>query len=324
MKLQQLRYLAAVAQSDLNITAAAAKLRATQPAVSKQLKLLEEELGFEIFVRAGRAITRITPAGERVIAHALRLLREARNIKGISDELRDYSRGSLAVGTTHTQARYALPEVVRQFRAKYPEVQFHLHQGTSEQIAAMAELDRVDLVITTGAHELFTTYVRLPWYHWRRRFVVPVGHPLAEIVSPSLEQLAAFPLIGDPGASGLEDAFAGAGHRANIVLSARDADVIKTYVRMGLGVGVIADVAIDSAADGDLIVLDTEGLLSSNTTWVGFPRHSLLRTFMYDFLGFMAPHLTRDLVGRAAVCESQEDVDALFAVGAPQRYRATG
>lgn len=321
MKLQQLRFLAAVAQNDLNITAAAAKLCTTQPAVSKQLKLLEQELGFNIFVRTGRTITKITAPGERVIAHALRLLREAQNIKGVSAEFRAEGRGNLSIGTTHTQARYALPPVIKQFRARYPEVQFHLHQGTSEQIAEMAELDRIDFAIATGSQHLFGRYVLLPWYHWHRRIIVPAGHPLAEVRQPTLEQLAAYPIVtyvfSFSGPSSLHEVFAAAGLRPNIALTARDSDVIKTYVRLGLGVGLLAEVALDPEADRDLVSVDASHLFAVHTTWVGFPRDGLLRHYMYDFLGLMAPHLTRKLIDQAAACASQREVDSLVAPVAP-------
>jgi LysR family cys regulon transcriptional activator len=317
MKLQQLRFLAAVAQNDLNITAAAARLHTTQPAVSKQLKLLEQELGFNIFVRSGRTITKITPPGERVIAHALRLLREAQNIKGVSEEFKDEGRGALSIGTTHTQARYVLPPVIRRFREQYPQVQFHLHQGTSEQIAEMAELDRIDFAIATGSQGLFHRYVLLPWYRWHRRIVVRADHPLARVARPTLEQLASYPIVtyvfSFSGPSSLHETFARAGLVPNIALTARDADVIKTYVRLGLGVGILAEVALDGQGDRDLVSISAAHLFPVHTTWVGFPRDGLLRQYMYDFLGLMAPHLTRRLVDRAAACKSPEDVDVLVA-----------
>ncbi len=193
MKLQQLRYLAAVVQSDLNITAAAAKLSATQSAISKQLKLLEDELGFDVFARSGRTLTRVTPPGERVIRHALKMLREAENIHGLSEDFKEDDRGSLSIGTTHTQARYVLPLIIQQFRLRYPNVQFHLHQGTSEQIAEMADVDRIDFAMATGSHELFSKYVLLPCYQWSRRIIVPAGHPLTQIERPTLQDVAGFP-----------------------------------------------------------------------------------------------------------------------------------
>lgn len=317
MKLQQLRFLVAVVQSDLSITAAAARLLATQPGVSKQLKALEQELGFDIFVRRGRALTGVTAAGQRVLEHALEVVREARNINDIGAELRHADGGSLSIGTMHTQARYVLPPMIQRFRSAYPRVEFHLHQGTCEEIAEMAAMDRISLAIATGSHELFHGHVRLPWYHWHRRVVVPVGHPLAAAASLTLEQLAEFPLVAYvfslSGPASLSDSFHRAGLHPNVALTARDADVIKTYVRLGLGVGIVAGVALDPVADADLVSIDASHLLPALTTWVGFSRGGLLRGYAYHFLQLLAPHLTRALVDRAAACGTQEEVDALFA-----------
>src|ERR1700736_6174607 len=179
MKLHQLRYLAAVAQNGLNITAAAQKLHTSQPGVSKQIKLLEDELGFQIFVRRGRNLTRIPPAGQQVIERALRILQEAQSIRHLSTELRDEGKGSLSIGTTHTQARYVLPDVIREFRARYPNVRLNLHQGTSEQIAEMVGNDRIDCAIATGSQQLFNDLTLLPCYHWHQTVVVQRNHPLA-------------------------------------------------------------------------------------------------------------------------------------------------
>jgi LysR family cys regulon transcriptional activator len=317
MKFQQLRYLAAVVQSDLNITAAAAKLRATQSAISKQLKLLEQELGFDIFARSGRMLTRVTPPGERVIRHALNMLREAQNIHGLSEDLREDDRGSLSIGTTHTQARYVLPQIIQKFRLRYPNVQFHLHQGTSEQIAEMAEVDGIDFAMATGSRELFGKYVLLPCYQWNRRIIVPVDHPLSQIERPSLLDLAAFPIVtyvfSFSGRSSLHQAFSAAGLTANVALTARDADVIKTYVRLGLGVGIVADVALDPKHDGGLVSIDAGHLFPVHTTWIGFARDRLLRGYMYDLIELIAPHLERELVDQAARCTLQSEVDSLFA-----------
>jgi LysR family cys regulon transcriptional activator len=317
MKLQQLRYLAAVVQSDLNITAAAVKLRATQSAISKQLKLLEEELGFDVFARSGRTLTRLTSPGERVIRHALKMLRETDNIAGLSEDLRAGDRGSLSIGTTHTQARYVLPPIIQKFRQRYPNVQFHLHQGTSEQIAAMADVDLIDFAVATGSHELFSKYVLLPCYQWTRRIIVPAGHPLTKLQRPSLQDVAAYPIVtyvfSFNGRSSLHRAFAQAGLTANVALTARDADVIKTYVRVGLGVGIVADVALDAQQDRGLVSIDASHLFPIHTTWIGFARDRLLRGYMYDLLGLIAPHLDRKTVDRAARCSDQSEIDALFA-----------
>jgi LysR family cys regulon transcriptional activator len=316
MKLQQLRYLAAVVQNGLNITAAAEKLHTSQPAVSKQIKLLEDELGFRIFVRSGRTLTKVTPAGQHVVDRAVRVLREVQNIKGISEEHKDEDRGTLSIGTTHTQARYVLPAVIQQFRARYPNVRLHLHQGTSEQIAEMAAHDRIDFAIATGSESLFGNMVLLPAYQWHRQIVVPLDHPLASIRKPTLKQVAAYPVVtyvfSFTGPSSLQQLFAKAGLTMNVALTARDSDVIKTYVRLGLGVGIVADVAVDAREDRDLVAIDASHLLPTHTTWIGFSRGGLLRRYMYDFLQLFAPHLSRRLVDRTMAASSQEQIAALF------------
>ncbi len=316
MKLQQLRYLAAVVQSGLNITAAAEKLHTSQPAVSKQIKLLEDELGFRIFVRSGRTLTKVTPAGQHVVDRAVRVLREVQNIKGISDEHREEDRGTLSIGTTHTQARYVLPAVIQQFRSRYPNVKLNLHQGTSEQIAAMAALDRIDFAIATGSDNLFSSLVLLPAYQWHRHVVVPLDHPLASVKKPTLKQIAAYPIVtyvfSFTGPSSLQQLFSKAGLPLNVALTARDADVIKTYVRLGLGVGIVADVAVDAREDRDLVAIDASHLFPIHTTWIGFSRGGLLRRYMYDFMQLFAPHLNRRLVDRAVAADSQDEVAALF------------
>ena len=317
MKLHQLRYLAAVAQSGLNITAAAEKLHTSQPGVSKQIKLLEDELGFQIFVRDGRNLSRVTPAGQQVIDRAVRILREVQNIKRLSDDFKDESRGSLAIATTHTQARYVLPEVIKQFRDKYPEVRLHLHQGTSEQLGELAALDRVDFVIATGSQSLFDGYSLLPCYRWHRHVVVPRGHPLAKHKAPTLKQLAAHPIVtyvfGFTGPSSLLEIFAQEGLVPDVVLTARDADVIKTYVRLGLGIGIVASTAIDPKEDADLVQIDTSHLFPAHTTWIGFRRGGLLRKYQLDFMQLFAPHLTKRIIERAAGAATQAEVEALTA-----------
>ena len=245
MKLQQLRFLATVAQSDLNITSAAAKLYTTQPAVSKQLRQLEDELGFKIFVRHGRALSKVTVPGERVIECAVRVLREVQNIRGISTDFKDDSAGTLSIGTTHTQARYVLPPVIKEFRERFPKVQFNLLQGTSEQIAEMARTGRIDLAIATGSATQFEKFALLPCYRWHRQVIVPQGHPLAGVKELTLEELGAHPIVSYvfsfTGPSSLTDAFLARNLRPNIALAARDADVIKTYVRLGIGVAALEE-----------------------------------------------------------------------------------
>jgi LysR family transcriptional regulator, cys regulon transcriptional activator len=316
MKLHQLRYLAAVAQNGLNITAAAHKLHTSQPGVSKQIKLLEDELGFQIFVREGRNLARITPAGQQVIERGLKILQEAQSIRDLSTELRDEGRGSLSIGTTHTQARYVLPEVIREFRGRYPQVRLNLHQGTSEHIAEMVADDRIDCAIATGSEALFADLTLLPCYRWHRTIIVPHDHPLTRAGRLTFKALAAHPLItytfSFSGPSSLPEAFSKAGLVPNIAITARDADVIKTYVRLGLGVGIVAHMALDGE-DADLAAIDATHLFPAHTTWIGFRRGTLLRKYMYEFAQLLAPHLDRRLVDRAHRAGTTAEVARLFA-----------
>jgi LysR family cys regulon transcriptional activator len=316
MKLHQLRYLAAVVDNGLNITAAARALHTSQPGVSKQIKLLEVELGFEIFEREGRNLVRVTPAGRKVIERALRILEEARNIRLLSDEFRDQKKGSLSIATTHTQARYVLPAIVKQFRRLYPDVKLHLHQGTSEQIADLAAEDRVDFAIGTGSQELYPTLALMPCYRWHRDILVPAGHPLAGLKSPTLKDISRHPVVtyvfSFSGRSSLPEIFERAGLPLDVALTARDADVIKTYVRLGLGVGIIACMAVNEDEDGDLVAIDGSQLFPEHLTWLGVRRGRLLRTYMYDFMRLFAPHLTRKLVDQALRAGSVEQVQEVF------------
>ncbi len=317
MKLQQLRYLTAIVEAGLNISAAAEKLHTSQPGVSRQIKLLEDELGFELFLRQGRALTRLTQQGQRVVERAQRIVREAQAIKGMSLDLRDDQRGTLSIATTHTQARYVLPPAIAKFRAKYPKVRLHLHQGTSEQIAEMMNTEHVDLAVATGSEEIFSHCVLLPCYEWHRRLVVPHDHPLTRLRHVTIEKLAAHPIVtyvfSLTGPSSLRNAFENAGLEPDIALTARDADVIKTYVRLGMGVGIVAAMAIDPKEDADLVSIDAQHLFPRHLTWVGFRRGAFLRRYAYDFMHMLAPHLDRAKVNRAAAAIDPTGVAEVFA-----------
>ena len=317
MKLIQLRYLVAVSENDLNITRAARALHAAQPGVSKQLKQLEDELGFQLFERKGRARLRPTDAGNQVIDRASQIVRQARSIKALAADLRREDAGSLSLATTHTQARYVLPQVIKRFRDKYPKVRLHLHQGNSEQIADLTASGRVDFAIATGVSPIFMGLVRLPVYRWHRCLIVPHGHPLGEVPKPGFADLAQYPLVtysfSFSGPSSLVESFAAAGVTPNVALTAWDSDVIKKYVREGLGVGILANIAINGEEDADLKVRDGAHLFPVHTTWVGFRRGVLLRGYMYDFLQMLAPHLNPRLVQTLESSESQDDVDREFA-----------
>jgi len=284
---------------------------------------LRAELGFQIFVREGRNLTRITPAGQQVIERALRILQEAQSIKDLSTELRDEGRGSLSIGTTHTQARYVLPDVIREFRGRYPNVRLNLHQGTSEQIAEMVAQDRIDCAIATGSEQLFSDLTVFPCYRWYRTVVVTRDHPLATGGRLTLKALANYPIItytfSFTGPSSLQELFSRAGLTPNIAITARDSDVIKTYVRLGLGVGIIAHMAIDDH-ESDLKAIDASHVFPAHITWIGFRRGTLLRKYMYEFAQLLAPHLDRRLVERAHRAATREEVAQMFeGIELPQR-----
>jgi LysR family transcriptional regulator, cys regulon transcriptional activator len=315
MKITRLRYLAAIIQCDLSITAAAEKLHTSQPNVSKQLMLLEDELGFPLFEREARALKRVTAAGREVFERALRILEEAQNIRRLSLDARREHQGSLAIGTTHTQARYVLPPIIEAFRNRYPDIDLHLHQGSSEQIAELAKADRIDLAIATGSDELFPGLALLPWYRWNRCVIVPRGHELSEGKPISLAVLAKYPIVtytfSFTGQSSLPAMFEAAGLKLRVALTASDADIIKTYVRLGLGVGIIAGMAIDPK-DDDLAVLAVDDLFAAHLTWAGFKRGRLLRGYMHAFLGQLAPHLSLKRIESAIRAPDAASVARLF------------
>jgi len=304
MKLRQLHYIHEVARRGLNITAAAEALFTSQPGISKQIRLLEEELGVDIFLRNGKHLAEITPAGKRILEYTDRLLRDVANIRNISQEYQEAAKGELSIATTHTQARYALPPVIRKFRDRYPEVRFHLHQGSPPQIAKQAASGEADFCIATEAMHLFGELVMLPCYHWNRCVVMKPDHPLAHKSKLTLKDIAAHPIVtytfGFTGRSKLDQAFAAHGLKPDVVLTAVDADVIKTYVRLGLGIGIVAHMAYDPKQDKDLVALEASHLFETSTTHIGFRRGMFLRGYMYDFISIFAPHLKRDKVDEVA------------------------
>jgi LysR family cys regulon transcriptional activator len=323
MKLQQLRYIWEVSRHNLNVSATAQSLYTSQPGISKQIRLLEDELGVEIFARSGKHLTRVTPGGRAIIDLAGQVLRLTDNIKEVAQEHSDERRGSLSIATTHTQARYALPPVIREFTRKYPDVALHMQQGTPKQIAQMVSEGLADFAICTEALELFTDLVLLPCYRWNRCVLVPRDHPLAERDELTLEALAEYPLVtyvfGFTGRSQLDDAFKARDLAPNVVLTAADADVIKTYVRLGMGVGIVAHMAVDPEQDTDLVALDARHLFESSTTKIGIRRGTFMRGYMYDFLKGFAAHLDRDLVD-AALSAGPRHEEALFMdIEMPQR-----
>ena len=316
MKLQQLRYIWEVAHHDLNVSATAQSLYTSQPGISKQIRLLEDELGVEIFARSGKHLTHITPAGEDIIKAAEEVLFKVKSIRQVAEEYADEKKGSLSIATTHTQARYALPPTIKAFIQKYPDVSLHMHQGTPLQISEMASDGSVDFAIATEALELFANLIMMPCYRWNRCILVPKDHPLAQVSPLTLEDVAAQPIVtyvfGFTGRSKLDDAFMAKGLVPRVVFTATDADVIKTYVRLGLGIGIIAAMAYDAAIDCDLVALDASHLFASSVTQIGCRRDTFLRGYMYEFIEDFAPHLSRDLVTDAFGCHNQAELAELF------------
>ncbi|RLA23026.1 MAG: HTH-type transcriptional regulator CysB [Gammaproteobacteria bacterium] len=316
MKLQQLRYIWEVSKHNLNVSATADSLYTSQPGISKQIRLLEDELGIPVFARNGKHLTEMTPGGKIIVEIAGEILAKVENIKSVASEYRDDQRGSLTIATTHTQARYALPRVVAEFMRRYPEVKLNLHQGTPTQISEMASRGTVDLAIATEALELFDNLVTFPCYEWNRCILVPRGHPLTELAKVSLEALATYPIVtyvfGFTGRSKLDEAFNAQNLEPQVVFTAVDADVIKTYVKLGLGVGIIAKMAYDPEVDKDLIALDASHLFGSSVTKIAIRKDSFVRRYIYDFIELFAPHLEQSLVEKAKSMRDKSDIEALF------------
>ena len=316
MKLQQLRYIVEVANHSLNVSATAESLYTSQPGISKQVRMLEDELGVQIFERSGKHLTQVTPAGRDILRIAQEILAKVESIKSVAGQFTNPDQGTLNISTTHTQARYALPDVIRRFIKRYPKVSLHMHQGSPSQLSESVAKGTTDFAIATEALHLYEDLIMLPCYHWTRSMLVPKGHPLAELEHVGIADLARYPLVtytfGFTGRSELDTAFNRAGYEPKIVFTATDADVIKTYVRLGLGVGVIASMAIDPVVDSDLVEIDGSHLFDFSTTKICFRKGIFLRTYMYDFMEFFAPHLTRDLVDRALTLKTPYEVEQLF------------
>ena len=316
MTLIQLKYLLGVVDNGLNITAAADRLYTSQPGISKQLKQLEQEVGVQIFSRKGKALVGITPAGSMIVDYARKIVRDVDNIRSVGQDLMAEQEGTLSIATTNTQARYVLPDVISQFHERYPNVNLELHQGTSEQIADLVAEGRVDFAIATDSQSLFPELNLLPCFHWDRIVLTKKDHPLATPQRDlSLAALAEHPLITYVFSSNREssflNAFAEQQLQPNVVFTARDADVIKTYVRMGMGVGVIAPMAILCEDLEDLHAICARGMFPTVTTWIGMPRDRALRRYMLDFIALVAPNWPRDFIELAATADSQQVVDEL-------------
>jgi LysR family cys regulon transcriptional activator len=312
MKLQQLRYVVEVYRRNLNVSDAAEALFTSQPGVSKQIKLLEEELGVVIFERSAKRFTGVTEPGKVVIETAQRMLKEAENLKRVGEDYAGGDSGRLAIAATHTQARYALPEAVKDFVGRFPKVRLHLHQGSPTQIAEWLISGEADIAVATEALDQYPEIVALPCRPWSHSVVAPVGHPVLQ--KPlTLQQLARWPLVtydtAFAGRSKINRAFERAGLVPNVTLAAIDADVIKTYVGLGLGLGIIADMAFDADRDHGLVAIDGSHLFESNTTKIGLRRQTHLRRFEFAFIELFAPHLSRRVVEAAMASPAESAAD---------------
>ncbi|MDO9365847.1 MAG: HTH-type transcriptional regulator CysB [Methylotenera sp.] len=300
MKLHQLRYLHEVVRQGLNITSAAEALFTSQPGISKQIQLFEEELGLQVFQRNGKRLTGVTEPGAQILALATKVMRDIDNIKRVGEEFSDVDTGTLTIATTHTQARYKLPAAVKAFMSKYPKVKLNIHQGNPSQVAEQVANGDADIGIATEYISDYEDLLCLPCYHWNRCVVVPHGHPLLAEGVLTLEKLATYPLItydfGFTGGTLVSKTFSEAGLTPNVVLTAIDADVIKTYVTLGLGVGLLANMAYDAERDSNLAMIDVSHLFADSTTYLGVRKDVFLRGYMYGFIELIAPHFDRAAV----------------------------
>ena len=303
MKLHQLRYLNEVAKQGLSVTSAADALFTSQPGVSKQIQLFEEELGLQIFQRNGKRLIGITEPGEKILSLAAKVIRDIDNIKRVGDEFSNVETGTLTIATTHTQARYKLPAAVKVFMSQFPKVKLNIHQGNPSQVAAQVASGEADIGIATESISGEESLLCLPCYQWNRCVVVPRDHPLLSDTPLTLAKLAAYPLItydfAFTGGTLVSKIFSDAGLTPNVVLTAIDADVIKTYVNLGLGVGLLANMAYDPERDGHLVALDASHLFPDSTTYLGVRKDAFLRGYMYGFIEIIAPHFNRKTVNNA-------------------------
>ncbi len=315
MNFQQLRSVREAVRCGFNLTEVAKVLHTSQPGVSRQIRELEEELGVDLFVRAGKRLTSLTEVGALIVPIVESMLNGADNLRRAGEEFTKQANGRLSIAATHSQARYALPGAVRDFRQRYPQVTLNLHQGSPKQVAEMLISGEADIGIATEALTRYDNLVALPCYRWTHSVIVPPGHPLVDGQPLTLERLAQFPIItygaGYTGRIHIDEAFEQAGLTPDLVLTAMDADVIKTYVELGLGVGIVASIAFDEERDRNLRAIDAGKLIAINLTKLAVRRGSFLRSYVYDFIATFAPTLTREVVQKAMATSPGERIDAL-------------
>jgi LysR family cys regulon transcriptional activator len=303
MNFQQLKIIRETVRQGFSLTAVADALLTSQPGVSKNIKDIEDELGVELFVRRGKRLLGLTEPGKELLETVERILRDAQNLHNIADQFASREQGSLTLATTHTQARYALPEVIKQFKTRYPQVHLALHQCSPREIAEMLLAGEADIGIASESLDGVPELVTFPCYDWHHAIIVPQGHPLTKLKQLTLAEIAKYPLItyheGFTGRSHIDAAFAKAGQTMDIVLSAIDADVIKTYVEVGLGIGIIAPMAFNPQKDSGLILLPAEHLFDSNTTRLAVHRGVYLRDYARQFVTMMAPSIDGEVLKKA-------------------------
>ena len=303
MKLQQLRYICEVARRGLNVSSAAERLHTAQSGISTQIRLLEEELSVQIFERHGKRLVSVTPAGKTIIEMAERILCEAENIQQVSEQLNDQSKGTLSIATIHAYANYSLPPLIKKFSSQYPGIQLRIHQGDPDQLVDMVLSRTADLAITTAPENVPDELIMLPYRTWKLAAITLADHPLQNVNPLTLESLAAYPLVTYDYAfasrSSINTAFDEKGLMTNISLTAHDSDIIKTYVKLGLGVGLVAKSSIDEEKDSDLRVIDASHLFDSGTTYICLHRGKHMRDYVYTLINYLSPEITRDVIEKA-------------------------
>jgi len=295
MNLQQIRYVREIARHKLNLSAAAETLHTSQPGVSRQVRELESELGVDVFVRQGKRLTALTPAGESVVKIADRLWAEVENLKRVGQEFTKAEQGTFVIAATHMQARYILPPAIKVFTVKYPHVRLSIHQGSPRDLASGVISGEADIAVATETLDRFSELVTEPLYRWHHCVVVPKNHPLTQEKKLTLDRIAAYPLVtydaAFTGRTALDETFAQAGLETNVVLTAIDTDVIKTYVRQGMGIGIIAGVAFDAERDFDLVALDGSRLFPERVTKLAYRKGAYLRGYVKDFIAILSDQL---------------------------------
>jgi len=309
---QQLKIIREAARRDYNLTEVANMLYTSQSGVSRHIRELEEELGIEIFIRRGKRLLGMTEPGKALLVIAERILNEASNVRRLADLFTNDASGILTVATTHTQARYSLPSIIKEFRVLFPDVRLELIQGTPQEIEALLQSGTADIGIASERLSNDPTLVAYPWFRWYHSLLVPQDHALAQVSTLTLEDISRWPLItyrqGITGRSRIDEAFQRKGLTPDVVLSAQDSDVIRTYVELGLGIGLVADQA-SGQEDGHLLRLDTRHLFDANTVWLGLKRGQLQRNYVWRFIELCNPSLSVDEIKRQALDTAETAID---------------